>query len=309
MTDLQQSPLFDKIKQLPCFDKVIDITAVEQGLSSCCFKVTTVKQAFFVKYQQLPASVENWEAIFTDLAAQYGIAPRLIYRDLFFIVSEFITAPTLHYASINEEKSIEISLTLMAKYHQVPITTAVDNKTELPVLNMGQVIDNLVELLELTAEQYLLINKVKSKLISILKVKSKVICHGDINFTNVLIALGNLSTAPTNNYLIDFECACLADEAFDIAMMIAVNNINLDDKGSKLQHIINNYLFQNNKATDVTINKVMNYLVFCLLINALWYLSKHKQQSNEYYYQQAHQQLVILDRLGFIDGPLADKMR
>ena len=92
-----------------------------------------------------------------------------------------------------------------------------------------------------------------------------VVCHGDLNFTNILH--DNDNTA----WLIDFECAQLAPPEFDLAMFIAVNNIATQD----ITHIIAEYsaLMPTSRLNKSLLHY---YLLFSLLINGLWYLSTMK---------------------------------
>jgi thiamine kinase-like enzyme len=92
-----------------------------------------------------------------------------------------------------------------------------------------------------------------------------VVCHGDLNFTNVLH--DNDNTA----WLIDFECAQLAPPEFDLAMFIAVNNIATQD----ITHIIAKYCALM-PTCRLNSSLLHYYLLFSHLINGLWYLSNTK---------------------------------
>ena len=53
----------------------------------------------------------------------------------------------------------------------------------------------------------------------------QVLCHGDANFSNAMqLKYPQLNSVAVHK-LIDFECACIAPADFDLAMLMAVNEI------------------------------------------------------------------------------------
>ena len=152
----------------------------------------------------------------------------------------------------------------MAELHQLPTSLGKQSIEPLnPSLSIKRLLTNPVPLL---AKQSHFLDKTTKSLTAsinslILTSESpSILCHGDINFTNILI------DNKQRSWLIDFECAQLAPVEFDLAMFIAVNNIATD----QVSELVNHYrklvpTYQPNEQL------LTYYLLFSFYINGLWY--------------------------------------
>ena len=274
-----------RLEDLPCFGSKINIAQIAAGHSHECYKVTSDGKTFFAKCFSRHSITANAEVNASLVAAKQGIAPKVIYYDENWLVSSFIEQ------SIQEtQQKIEAGLVLMTKLHQTQVA--------LPTLDIVKTINDLSQRGLLTKTQLSLISMVTEKLSSILIVKELVPCHGDINFSNLLIT-------GQSRYLVDFECACLADREFDIAMLIAINQLDITCLDDICQAYGKLSLFTDMPDNDL----VMRYLLFCFLINGLWFLVRAKQNNDESLSFLAFEQFQGFDLLKFVPEQLSVEMR
>ena len=271
--------LINELKFLPCFTQINSVDLLAHGLSQTAIKVTTTSQVFFAKkLNQHTANTEIACALLcSNLASKNDseqrntkqLSPQVVYHDKHWLVTHFIHGLTLADTNLSNNKKIAIALNLMAHLHSSPPTLA---NYPIPQLNPSLTVNNLLPALPpwLLAHSNTLskIGKSLSNAICSLIADTQrvnVVCHGDLNFTNVL--QDNDNTA----WLIDFECAQLAPPEFDLAMFIAVNNIATQD----ITHRIAEYsaLMPTSRLNKSLLHY---YLLFSLLINGLWYLSTMK---------------------------------
>jgi thiamine kinase-like enzyme len=193
----------------------------------------------------------------------------VVYHDQHWLVTHFIHGLTLADSNLSNNKKIAIALNLMAQLHSLPPTFA---NYPIPQLNPSYTVNELLStlpslLLEHSNALTTLAKSLSDAIYTLIADTREVnvVCHGDLNFTNVLQDNGN------NAYLIDFECAQLAPPEFDLAMFIAVNNIVTQD----ITHIITEYsaLMPSYRLNSRLLHY---YLLYSLLINGLWYLANMK---------------------------------
>ena len=245
------------LNTLACFHNIKAIEPIKNGLSSQCYRVTADNKHFFAK------RINNIDEPLVCIQACFGnIAPQVTYYDKHWLVTEFIEGENLSYSQYAIEKKVTVAMTLMSQCHQLNVQTT--------KLIPEKVISDLINGQLFSAEQHKTLLHYSQSIIESINMTTKtsnklVCCHGDINFSNILISLKKAK------YLIDYECACLAPAEYDLAMFIAVNNI----AKNKISTIIKHYKKQT--LHDIDLNLLNNYLQFCYFINALWYIHSYKE--------------------------------
>lgn len=231
------------------------------GLSSQCYRVQADNQCFFAK-QIITAD----EPIFSINAAKNDLSPHVIYHDKYWLITEFIEGENLSLSQQTIKTKISIATELMAKCHQLNRQT---NRL-LP----AHIISELLVGQPFSAQQYKSLLEYSLSIITPLKEakntaqnigQEDVFCHGDLNFSNILISKKNKS------YLIDFDCACIAPAEYDLAMFIAINNIDEDKIASSIKH------YKNHSSCKIDFALFKHYLQFCYFINGLWYRQAYQQ--------------------------------
>ncbi len=266
----------NELKSLPCFTEIQAIDVITQGLSQTAIKLTTTSQTFFAKkLNQRTANTEIACALLcsnlpnklnSEQAITQQLGPQVVYHDRKWLVTHFINGLPLANKNIGNNQKITIALNLMAKLHQLPTIHA---KQPIPPLNPVATINDLITKLPVSLSSYgntlTTISKSLSTNIESIIAQTKtsnVICHGDVNFSNILQDISDRA------WLIDFECAHLAAREFDLAMFIAVNNIAQQD----ITDIVAEY---NNFAPTCRLHSSLlnHYVLYSFFINGLWYLS------------------------------------
>jgi thiamine kinase-like enzyme len=259
--------LLSSLSSLLCFTNITRINTITGGLSNPCFKVEADGNDYFAKKTNV--QLFETELYLTNILAKQAIAPTVIYFNNQWIISQFISGTNLTESQLTLAEKIEISISLMANFHQLVNKTSDKNITDLvPRLHIINAINDLLtpQIEPSLQDMIKQMANVMSELIIPEITSSKAIlrcCHGDINFSNVLF---DDNQRP---WLIDFEYACIAPIEFDIAMLLAVNNIQM----TELNQVITCY----EKVTNIALsNPLCHYfLALSYLINGLWYYSQH----------------------------------
>jgi thiamine kinase-like enzyme len=241
---------------LPCFNHVEKISTVSSGLSQSCFKVFADNKVYFAK-----TISNNTEVLVAKSASYSDLGPTVIYHDDSWLVSEFIETSNLALSTLNTENKIDKTIKLMVQCHQL---------NKLPdQLNPKALIYSLIDKLHYSAIQQTALLAFSQLILTPLEnTKQGVCCHGDLNFSNVLI------NQVQRTWLVDYECACSAPIEYDLAMFIAVNN--LDNKAIKIT--IEQYEEQSSVKVDSLL--LNHYLLFCYFINALWYFNTYHEKTD-----------------------------
>lgn len=232
---------------LPCFSDIETIVPIIAGLSSHCFQINADSKTFFAK----KITAEN-EVNISLHAASNNLSPQVIYHDQHWLINEFIIGKNLALEPQPIAKKTIIAIKLMAQCHQMTVKPI---KLK-PIMITSELIENTS-----------CSNKQKTKLLQTAKqlsaqlehTKHLVCCHGDLNFSNILI------DPEENAYLVDFECARAAPAEYDLAMFIAVNNINKNQTSTIIEHYIKY------AQIDIDLTLFNHFLDFCYFINGLWY--------------------------------------
>lgn len=277
------------IKKLPCFSATAKIAKMNQGCSQPCFYVQDNEHEYFVKRLN-PATAEV-EVKATTVAAQQFISPEIIFCSNQWLVTEYVqVCPSVdlweRHATITSD-----CLNLMIRFHQVNI--------DLPKLNIEQTINTLISTACANDKQIDTVSTLKDRLLEGLANQQVLVpCHGDVNYSNVLIS-------SNRQWLIDYECACLAEPEYDIAMYMAINHISVDQVDS----LLNFYQKETQKQHSLCDTKVTRYLDYSFLINALWYFAKFKQNNDVNMRNNAFSQLARLSEQQNLAKVLYQQMR
>ncbi|WP_286271003.1 phosphotransferase [Thalassotalea hakodatensis] len=287
--DIDKKEVLADIKQLSCFASLsCDIDFLDQGLSSNNVKVTTfdpqqqVTAQYFVKWFSGAEQAARGEVAIARLAMQYGLAPMVIYSSEEYLVTDFVQGETLQSILLKQpsqlSSAVEQTVSLVAQLHQ------------LPASNMVEPFDILALLSSLKADCHFNsahlndVNHVIAQLPAIERSITPVICHGDANFSNVLV------DDTDRHWLIDFECSIFTDAEFDIAMCIAINQLNDNAVSTMLQ------TYQQCSGKRLSSQLVNTYIPYCALINALWFIAKAKKSPQKAtFLKHAEQQLTQIE--------------
>jgi thiamine kinase-like enzyme len=305
-----QEDVINALKTLPCFDEIQTVNLLANGLSQTSLKITTKSKTFFAKKLNAEtADVEISCALLCSQKATKGdlneqthqLSPTVVYHDKEWLVTEFIAGSTLAETKIDLETKVSITLTLMAKLHRLsaaaiePYILQLDTNLSVSRLlakpmslltRNSHIVDNVAESLTCAISQIILASDCPS-----------VLCHGDMNFTNIL------TDKLRNPWLIDYECAHKAPAEFDLAMFIAVNNI----PTKQIKGVVTAYtkLNQAHNCNDELLNL---YILYSFFINGLWYLDNKDVQSDSLFQKLAHVQWSSFDNFAIDRGMKLPKL-
>ena len=271
----EHKPLIKDLCLLPCFANrsINSVAVIDSGLSQSCFRVQVGEHQYFAKH----ITSGTTEILANKLAADSGVAPKLIYAEGDWLISEFLSGELLGNGQLSEDEQLTVILSLLTKCHRLPfssnnLTSQITNSKSantlanhsasvLPRLEIEQTISQLFQ--ELSNQQPDILNQqmslteinclmttAESVLQELAQIReevgqsNEVFCHGDANFSNV-IKLENSTTddADFRYQLIDFECACVAPIEYELGMMMAVNEI----ENSKIEWVTTQYTAQQNR--------------------------------------------------------------
>jgi thiamine kinase-like enzyme len=261
------------LSSLACFNHIKTIEPIVAGLSSQCYQVNADNKCFFAKQattREISVSLQ---------AASKNISPTVIFHDQHWLITQYIDSENLALSQQTIDKKILIALKLMVQCHQI-----IEKPAQLEPKHIAHTLIKQIEFSTLQQTEFL---RVANQLTSTLKQpNNNVCCHGDLNLSNILI------TQTKNAYLVDFECALAAPAEYDLAMFIAVNNI----EKNQIETIIECY----KKHSTIVVNSslINRYLQFCYLINGLWYMHAYNKTNLFKFMNLAKQQwenLQILD--------------
>lgn len=317
-----------QLRQLPCFTQqtVSNISVIEAGLSQASFHVVCEGRSYFAKYL-----VENSiEPRVSQLTAAHGLSPKVIYAEQHWLITEFIVGQGLEKSKQSEDEKLAITISLLKQCHAISCHVQ-DNKEQavlssVPTLDIPVIISQLLQQLKLSKAQtqalksliYLLQQNLVKAYSDVDNIKL-VLCHGDANFSNVMAAENSLASAKFTgtdkdreiaHQLLDFECARMAPPEYDLAMLMAVNDIDFSKAAmintlyqqmkqapNKADNIVDNVSSYANKTSVATENSLL--MVTCcydlsILINALWYFEQYQRQQLVKYKILAIKQLLAL---------------
>jgi len=279
---------------LPCFSVenggICIVEPIITGLSHSCFNVSLtsspIKETsnYFVKSLIGHENTSANEIISAKLAMEQSITPKVIFSSAKWLVTDFVSGQILTTLDISKQNKISTAIALIAKFHQ----TKANNK--IHSLSIGQIVNSQIRSAKLSVNKQVILKTICAQILTFDEGKNKVLCHGDVNFSNILIDKQGKA------WLVDFECSFIGCAEFDLAMFIAVNHLPI----SSLPLIISHY--QKTLATSYStlLNKqlIHSYLACCYLINGLWYQNNaNPPTSKKQYLALARQQYEAFDQL------------
>ena len=325
--------LAHKLCKLTCFEnlKLSKITAIKSGLSQACFHVEYEDKHYFAKY--IPANFI--EPLVSQIAANSGLAPSVVFINETWLITQFIPNTSLDEISLPQTEKITTTLELLTRLHSIDINGPVmlsamnnvesgkfvdqcaDKRTGIPKLDISLVINDLLDKIKCTEHLANSIKQLVSQLLSNLETSLKllpeqasVLCHGDANFSNILHVKADSKKSLKAYQLIDFECVQLAPYTYDIAMLMAVNDIELTqadfilseykrlilsrNKVGNSSGIVDNLGKNRCQVHKLELNLVTCYYDLSLLINALWYFVEYQHKGQLNYQELAQKQLMLL---------------
>jgi len=245
----------DALSALPCFTQVENISIIATGLSQHCFKVDADNKVYFAK-----TISDNTEVSVTVCASQLGLSPNVIYHGKHWLICNFVDADNLALSTLNIDEKINHAIQLMVQCHQLnvkPVELST-KETIKSLLNNSYYPKSEIEALSQLAELIL-----EPFVIS----RYGVCCHGDLNFSNVLI------NQEQSTWLVDYECACTAPIEYDLAMFIAVNSLEGNDRTRAIEQ------YERQSSVNVDLQLLNHYLLFCYFINTLWYFNRYYENT------------------------------
>ncbi len=287
------------VLDIPFFSqKECEVEYIEEGYSSACFIVTCTEKIFssslgnsseldglsqdevtryFVRLLNLNDKVDFDQFLLLKVLAGLNVTACIVYADENCLVMEYLDGITLAKAAIEIERKQHVAIKTVSKFHSTNIATlAVKNQHDLaPTLDLKQLISSLLQPLNVehffNPYQQQTLEKLQNNLIDFegeLDRAEYTLCHGDLNYSNIMIDENH------KTWLIDFECALFAPREYDIAMFIAINELSVE----LLPLIISQY----DQNTSLSLNRslVLQFLPYCYLINALWFLGQVDEVTN-----------------------------
>ena len=288
------------LKKLPLFQgKAVKVTPFEAGFSASVFyvEVTQSNQAVSRTVAKYIADIDtsnnqlkNTEAFVQQLAANEGLAPNILFTNEQWIISQYIEGEMLS----------DVDAPIFSKITMLAELTGRLQRISLPKGSPVAKLDVKAATLALTTEARHLVDLTEvENYLDTFEVRSKklVLCHGDMNFNNIICG--------DNPYLIDFTTACLAPIEYEIGMLLAINLID-STHSSKIIGVYNE-VFKNNELIDVEM--VTRYSVLATLINACWYLLQYHECKDANLLNCCLAQFQYLDVVTGIPFSLTNKMR
>jgi len=278
--------IIQQLKLLPCFKQISDIQNIKEGASHCCFKVLTKDGSYFAKYFEGTRTTREIEHSVTLLAAKEMFSPVVLYHSNQWLITEYINSSNV----IDELKitdKVLLAVELISKCHQLTI--------KLPTLALNTILNNVISDLSLSSKNLFLMSSIITKLPIIKNSQPLVVCHGDVNFSNVIFA--------KNSFLVDFECASLAEPEYDLAMMIAINLLSESHQAVLCSH------YEKINSTILSHSKLTSYLSYCYLINGLWYLLKSRDKGQCELLNLSLKQFTAFDDLMDLNARYVVEMR
>jgi thiamine kinase-like enzyme len=287
-----------RIKALTCFDGYIcSIEQVYLGLSHHCFIVTVVNYSsqkstkYFVKLLSMHCATEKNERLVAQSSALLKLSPNVIFHSKDWLVTEYIEGYSLLENNYSLEDKISVAMKLLHEFHQLSPIEQVSS------LSLKLIINELIEQSSLSNIQQSFLTRLSQQITAFEQVSEPVICHGDFNFSNILI------DKQAKAWLVDFECSSIGCAEYDVAMFIAINNLSNNHISYTLQ------CYQEESKKIVQPKLVQHYLGCCYLINGLWYQEQSKTAiERDLYIDLAYQQYRQFDQLKLSESKLIDKL-
>lgn len=245
----------DALSALPCFTQVDSISIIASGLSQHCFKVTADNKVYFAKTLS-----DNTEVLVAECAGKSDLGPSVIYHDQHWLISNFIDTDNLALSTLGADEKIKHAINLMVQCHQLNVMPA--------ELSTADIIESLLKNPHYSTRQKAALFQLAELILEPLTISlNNVCCHGDLNFSNVLM------NQAQNTWLVDYECACIAPIEYDLAMFIAVNSLDNNDRTRTIEQ------YETQSSVCIDLELLNHYLLFCYFINTLWYFNAYHEKA------------------------------
>lgn len=175
-------------------------------------------EAFYAKYEDQSLFLKRNSSPFLAVLSAEGIVPKLVWTKRLengdvITAQQWLEGRELKPAEMNQE----LVARLLKKIHRSEPMLGMLSRLEKSPLNPEMIFQSVI----MEVDQETLSLPVVKKALSFLKQEAKnvhseekVVCHGDVNHNNWLLAEDN------QLYLIDWDGASIADPAIDLGMLL-----------------------------------------------------------------------------------------
>ena len=239
---------------------VHSIKILTSGLTNNCFKVKTQTGLFFVKKFNLSRldkqAIQNEQQV-RQWAESVNLSPLTFFysQTLNLLIQRFEVAGDLASSNLAMDDKIQQVATCLARLHQ----QALQPHTKLTKQDLTHESSLLIARAQRSTADYKNLIQLCKKLDE--NSQLNCLCHGDMSFQNLLLG--------SENKIIDWEYARLAEVEYDLASSIVINQLTL----AQQQSLIEKYqAAMANKR--ISIDKITDYQIVFTEINKLWHLSE-----------------------------------
>ena len=275
-----------QLMELTLFEQISQITPEQAGYSNYTFSFIADGEKYIGKYIGKNTN-QSIEAQVCQIAYQQGIAPKVIYADNNWIILAFIEGQLINDAKLSIDDKLEQLLAPVIELHKVE-QTSLPNLTKLDIKQViGQL---LIKIKDVVPQLYQQVKVDIDTYISNISTCSDnlVVVHGDANFNNAIIEQNS-----SRVFLIDYEACSLAEREYELAMILAVNELS----ALYVRPIIEKYLQLAGNSLCISWEMVTRYYIVSLVINALWYMCEYSANQLPSYLEKANKQLAILSSI------------
>lgn len=291
---------------------IISIIEIQQGFSQHCFEISTSTQHYIAKvFIKGKDSQNNELTAYQVLNRQTDFTAKLLWHSSHVILLEKLSGQLLINAPIDINRKLEKTLDAVIKLHQLDVRLfnrcqSVEFNVLFSDLFVGLIIPDdsfslvanfidktLVELKQYTSSDIDNDNK---------KALDYVLCHGDLNFANIFYQYKRDDCKAERDEqvkLIDFECLALMPREYDLAMLLAVNELD-SAHIVDLVHLYRvgyNVEMRNSQTSEqvLVLNEelIQLYYQLALLINGLWYFKKYQATNLDVFKVKAAKQFAL----------------
>lgn len=303
--------------------RLVGLTPVEQGLDGQNYLLETTTSRYFVKYfgSDFKAKVNRLAAV----AESFSLTPDLVWQNkkAGFVAFEYIDGKSLNQIEISQKEIVVALSTVLAHTHQlskVDVFKAIDFYQVVTELESDLLLEQAFKLLDIEAFEQLRVNfhgtvLKKLELLLLRAANSYVVCHGDVNQTNILVT----SSSECNGIsyrLVDFDSVCLAPREYDLGMAIAINKLSKRESNE----LIEQYLKAHSKlgltklamkAFNINIELVNIFACYSAYINFIWCMSERiKLDASRQQARKKYAGLTLLAKTQFtqlVEAKLVEK--
>lgn len=244
----------------------IDVIALEEGFSNKTYQIRWQRQPKWVlRIYDLNGQAfgidRQSELEVCQLAAEQGLAAKVIWHDQDIIVWEFLTGQTLPWDVQHSHTTLAPICQAIAELHQLP---AVSKHYDV----YGLIDDWFMQLesKRSSPEVLALVQQSRhfySSIVRLSRPDQLVLCHNDLNPKNVLLN-------HTKAWLIDWESAGMNDPLFDIAVFAHVHHLTDAQLMQAYQMIINE------TPNVAALQRIEHYRKVYVIRELVWLLLRHQ---------------------------------